>query len=122
MAYDITPVVHWNFNTGYYHELPAYTVMGYRDSIDQLVNQNRITYMRCVHLVTGFEFHAPLTAAYRLRVSSNNISIPHLLDNSVALANLGGIFGVVGNDPANSTSKGRAYQLLSEAIKAGIVL
>ncbi len=110
MAYDITPVVHWNFNTGYYHELPAYTVMGYRDSIDQLVNQNRITYMRCVHLVTGFDYNTTINSRVSVEgFFKQYFNTPYLLDDSVALANLGGTFGVVGNDPANSTSKGRAY-------------
>ena len=110
LAYNITPVVHWNFNTGYYHELPAYTVMGYRDSTNQLVNQNRITYMRCVHVVTGFDYNTPVNS--RLSVEGffkQYFNTPYLLDDSVALANLGGNFGVVGNDPATSTSKGRAY-------------
>jgi len=110
MAYSITPDVHWNFNTGYYHELPAYTVLGYRDSTDQLVNQNRITYMRCVHVVTGFDYNTKINSRVSVEgFFKQYFNTPYLLDDSVALANLGGNFGVVGNDPATSTSKGRAY-------------
>jgi CarboxypepD_reg-like domain/TonB-dependent Receptor Plug Domain len=56
MSVAIGKNVHWNFNTGYYHQTPAYTVFGYRDTLGNLVNQNRITYMRNLHLVTGFEY------------------------------------------------------------------
>jgi hypothetical protein len=110
MSYNITPEVHWNFNTGYYHELPAYTVLGYRDSTDQLVNQNRITYMRCLHVVTGFDYNTKINSRVSVEgFFKQYFNTPYLLDDSVALANLGGNFGVVGNDPATSTSKGRAY-------------
>ncbi len=110
MSYSITPDVHWNFNTGYYHELPAYTVMGYRDSTGQLVNQDRLTYMRCVHIVTGFDYNTKINSRVSVEgFFKQYFNTPYLLDDSIALANLGSNFGVVGNDPANSTSKGRAY-------------
>jgi len=110
MSYTIIPAVKWNFNTGYYHELPAYTVLGYRDTTGALVNQNRVTYMRCLHLVTGFEYTTPIYS--RISVEGfwkQYFNTPYLLDDSIALANLGGTYGVVGNSPAQSTSKGRAY-------------
>jgi hypothetical protein len=110
MSYNITTEVHWNFNTGYYHELPTYTVMGYRDSTNRLVNQNRITYMRCLHVVTGFDYNTHINSRVSVEgFFKQYFNTPYLLDDSVALANLGGNFGVVGNDPATSTSKGRAY-------------
>ncbi|MEM7040877.1 MAG: TonB-dependent receptor, partial [Bacteroidota bacterium] len=36
---------------------------------------------------------------------------PFLLRDSISLANLGGDFGVIGNEPVNSTSEGRTYGL-----------
>ncbi len=110
MSYNITPAFHWNFNTGYYHELPAYTVMGYRDSTSQLVNQNRLTYMRCLHVVTGFDYNSTINSRISIEgFFKQYFNTPYLLDDSVALANQGGNFGVVGNSPATSTSNGRAY-------------
>ncbi len=110
MSYNITDAVRWNFNTGYYHELPAYTVLGYRDTTGALVNQNRITYMRCLHLVTGFEYNTRFSSRVSLEgFFKQYFQTPYLLDDSIALANLGGNFGVVGNSPAASTSRGRTY-------------
>ena len=110
LSYAITSKFRWNFNSGYYHETPAYTVLGYRDTTNALVNQNRMTYMRNLHIVTGFEY----TTKINSRVSVEGFykqyfNLPFLLDDSISLANKGSDFGVVGNDPAQSTSKGRAY-------------
>ena len=110
MSYNIADAVRWNFNVGYYHEMPAYTVLGYRDTTGALVNQNRVTYMRCLHLVTGFEYSTKINS--RISVEGflkEYFNTPYLLDDSIALANLGGDYGVVGNSPANSTSNGRSY-------------
>jgi len=110
MSYNITENVRWNFNTGYYHEMPAYTVLGYRDSTNTLVNQHRITYVHCLHVVTGIDYET----RFNSRVSVEGFfkqyfNSPFLLDDSIALANLGGDYGVVGNDPTASSAKGRAY-------------
>jgi CarboxypepD_reg-like domain/TonB-dependent Receptor Plug Domain len=110
LSYAITDRIRWNFNTGYYHQTPTYLVLGYRDSTGGLVNQPRTSYMRNLHLVTGFE----LTTKVNSRISIEGFykqyfNVPFLLDDSIALANKGSDFGFVGNNPATSTSKGRAY-------------
>ena len=110
MSYNITEAVRWNFNTGYYHQMPAYTVLGYRDSSNTLINQNRTTYIHCLHVVTGFEYETKINS--RISVEGffkQYFNSPFLLDDSIALANLGGDFGVVGNNPTTSTARGRAY-------------
>jgi hypothetical protein len=90
--------------------MPTYTAMGYRDTTGTLANQNRLTYMHCLHVVTGFEYSTKINS----RVSAEGFfkqyfNTPFLLDDSISLANLGGDYGVVGNSPAASTSKGRSY-------------
>ncbi len=110
MSYAIIERLRWNFNTGYYHELPAYTVMGYRDLTGALVNQPRTTYMRNVHVVMGLEYTTKLNS--RISVEGffkQYFNVPFLLDDSISLSNQGSSFGVVGNDPAISNNKGRAY-------------
>ena len=110
-AYAITKKLSLNFNVGRYYQLPAYTVMGYRDNAGNLVNKlNEITYISNDHLVAGIEFN-PSTY--------NKISIegffkdynnyPYLVNKNVSLANLGGDFGVIGNEEVTSTSEGRSY-------------
>jgi hypothetical protein len=110
MSYSITDKVRWNFNTGYYHETPTYTVMGYRDSTQALVNKPRLTYMRNLHVVTGFEYTTPINSRVSVEgFYKEYFNLPFLLDDSISLANRGSDFGVVGNNPATSISRGRSY-------------
>ncbi len=110
-SYSLTEKLSVNFNTGIYFQLPAYTVMGYRDSSNQLVNQNNnITYIESDHFVCGLEYNftslSKITVEGFYKLYSN---YPFLLNDSISLANLGGDFGVIGNEPAVSNSDGRSY-------------
>lgn len=99
-----------NMNTGYYHQLPSYTILGYEDSTGSLVNKERLTYMRNVHAVAGIEYTTPINS--RISVEGfykRYYNVPFMLDNNISVANQGGGFGVVGNGPAKSTSEGRSY-------------
>ena len=40
LSYSINEKWNYNFNIGRYFQLPAYTVLGYRDSTNTLVNKN----------------------------------------------------------------------------------
>lgn len=86
-------------------------MLGYRDSSNRFVNkQNGIKYISCKHIVIGTEYNTKTNT--RIAVEGfyklyNNY--PFLTNDSVSLANLGGDFGVVGNEPAVSTSNGKSY-------------
>ncbi len=100
-----------SFNVGRYYQLPAYTVMGYRDSDGTLVNkENGITYIENDHLVGGLEFNpTPYSKITLEGFYKKYDNYPFLLRDSISLANLGGDFGVIGNEPAKSISEGRSY-------------
>ena len=111
LAYALGEKTSLNFNVGQYYQLPAYTVMGYRNNNNDLVNKNNeITYITNKHIVLGLETNPgnfskiTLEGFYKLY---NNY--PFLLGDSISLANLGGDFGVIGNEPVTSTSQGRSY-------------
>jgi hypothetical protein len=113
-SYSLTPSINANVNTGIYYQLPAYTILGYRDSQEgELTNKdNGVTFIQSKHLVGGFEFNLPQNA--RITVEGfykryNNY--PFLLEDSITLANLGADFGTIGNAPVSSTAKGRSYGL-----------
>jgi len=109
-SYSITEKLRWNFNTGYYHQTPVYTLMGYRDSLGTLVNQPNLTYNRNVHVVTGLEYSTKINS--RISVEGffkQYYNLPFLTDKQISISNIGSDFGVVGNEPAKSTSKGRSY-------------
>jgi len=100
----------WNFNTGYYHQMPAYTSLGYRDNTNALANKNTLTYMRNVHVVTGFDYATKWNGRFSVEgFYKQYFNVPFSVKEQVSLANLGGGFGVLGNEAVTSTSKGRAY-------------
>ena len=113
VSYALTPKLNLNFNMGRYFQLPTYTILGYRDKANTLVNkENKITYIRSDHFVTGFDINP--TQYSKISVEGfykNYQNYPFLLGDSISLANLGGNFGVIGNEAAKSISEGRSYGL-----------
>jgi len=111
LSYNFTDAFAFNANWGIFYQLPPYTTLGYRDVNGNLANKD-VTYIEAMHTVAGFsylfEFNGKLTAEGFLKNYSN---YPFLTATGVSLANLGGDFGVVGNQPATSTNKGRSYGL-----------
>jgi hypothetical protein len=100
-----------NFNVGQYFQLPAYTVMGYRNSSNELINKNNsITYINNKHLVFGIETNPGNFSKVTLEGFYKKYdNYPFLIGDSVSLANLGGDFGVIGNEEVTSSSEGRSY-------------
>lgn len=111
LSYALTEKLNVNGNIGRYYQLPAYTVMGYRDSNNVLVNkENQITYIEVDHYVGGFEYNINSYAKTTIEGFYKDYrNYPFLLADSISLANLGGDFGVIGNDAVTSISKGRSY-------------
>ncbi|HBH06615.1 MAG TPA: ferric aerobactin receptor [Flavobacteriales bacterium] len=110
-SYKVAPRWTINANVGRYFQLPPYTVMGFRDNNGSLVNaDNGLSYIESDHFVAGFKFFPTeyslisVEAFYKLYND-----YPLLTTDSLSLANLGGDFGVIGNEPAVSTSRGRSY-------------
>jgi hypothetical protein len=113
LSYVFAPKWSFNASVGRYFQLPPFTLLGYRDNGNNLINkQNNVSFIQCDHFVAGVEF---------LPYTNTKISVegfykvydkyPFLLRDSVSLANLGSDFGVIGNEPAVSLSQGRAYGL-----------
>jgi hypothetical protein len=94
-----------------YYQLPPNTVLGWRDDQGTLANrESGVCWMRADHAVAGLEW----TTATSARFSAEGFfkrygAYPFLTREGVSLANLGADFGVIGNAPAASTSRGRAY-------------
>ena len=111
LAYALGEKSSLNFNIGQYFQLPAYTVMGYRNNENQLVNKvNEITYINNKHVVFGLETNPGNFSKVTLEGFYKKYdNYPFLLGDGISLANLGGDFGVIGNEPVTSTSEGRSY-------------
>jgi len=112
-SYALSEKLNANFNVGRYFQLPPYTIMGYRDSNDLLANkENNITYIQADHFIAGLEFSPSLLSKVTVEGFYKNYdNYPFLTRDSLSLANLGGDFGVIGNEPVTSTSFGRTYGL-----------
>lgn len=111
LAWNITPELSWNNSISIYYQLPPNTALGFRDSAGTLVNQD-LTYISTQHYVSGVAYYLPWSAKISLegfyKIYNN---YPFLLERGITLANLGSDFGVIGNEPATSSSAGRAYGL-----------
>lgn len=100
-----------NANLGRYFQLPAYTVLGYRDENGTLVNrENGVTYIRSDQAVAGIEYNTSFNTRFTVEAFYKRYdNYPFLLRDSFALANLGADFGVIGNEPVAPIGVGRAY-------------
>lgn len=110
-SYLIAKNAHLNFNTGIYYQLPSYTILGYRNTEGDLVNKlNNVKYIQCKQVVLGADWFSSINS----KVSVEGFyklydRYPFSNNYQVSLANLGGDFGVLGNESVQSINKGRAY-------------
>lgn len=99
-----------NFNTGYYFQLPPYTCLGYNDQGNFVNLSSGIRYIGAFHLVTGIEYkyneYGRITLEGYAKMYDH---YPILEREGISLANLGGDFGVIGNESVTSKGKGRTY-------------
>lgn len=110
IAYALTDRFSINFNTGIYYQLPPYTVLGYQENGEFVNKNNNLKYIRSNHIVAGLEYNTASNSIITLEGYYKTYSdYPFLLRDSISLANLGGDFGVIGNEPAVSTARGRSY-------------
>lgn len=111
MSIRVTDWFRINANGGRYTQRPQYTILGYGNGQGGLLNKNNdIRYIRADHAVAGLEFipgtNTRITIEGFYKWYSN---YPFSLRDSVSLANRGAGYTVVGNEPVDSRSKGRAY-------------
>lgn len=113
-SYQLKPNLFLTANAGIYYQKPPYTVLGYRNNEGELENRdNDVRFIRNSQLIAGIEFVAPeknrrFTAEAFYKKYSN---YPSSIRNGITLANLGADFGVIGNEPVESTGEGKAYGL-----------
>lgn len=111
-AYALNKNLIFNFNTGRYSQLPAYTLMGYQQDGRFVNRDNGIKYISNNQLVAGLEWNSDNSSKFTIEGYYKAYqNYPFLLRDSVTLANLGADFGVIGNEAAIPVSEGRAYGL-----------
>jgi hypothetical protein len=114
VSYQLKPQLFWILNGGIYYQRPPYTALGFTNNEWVLANQeNNIRFIQSSQIITGIEKVIP--------EKSRRFSVegfykfynyyPSSLINGISIANLGADFGVIGNEPVVSDSKGRAFGL-----------
>ena len=116
-SWSFAPGWTWNANTGIYHQLPAYTILGYAgmgaDSTSMTLTNWRedLSYTTNRQVVMGVRRElAERNAAVSVEgFYKGYMNSPASATSGVALANLGADFGVVGNEEVTFNAEGRAY-------------
>ncbi|WP_369047755.1 TonB-dependent receptor [Tenacibaculum sp. UWU-22] len=110
LSYALTNQWRINSTAGIYYQLPAYTILGFRDNNNTLVNKNTTSYIQASHLVGGLEFKPKNTLKFTLEGFYKKYkNYPFSTSKQISLANLGSDFGVIGNEQVTSTSIGKSY-------------
>lgn len=110
LAYNLNGKSSINANLGRYYQLPSYTILGFENNGTYL--NKDAEYIQCDHAVLGLEYNP--TNYSKITVESfykNYDNYPFSDSVGISLANLGGDFGVIGNENITSSSKGRSYGL-----------
>jgi len=98
-----------NASTGIYFKLPVYTLLGYTDINNVLVNKNA-KYTRSTHYRMGFEFLPNDGLRFTVeRFYKQYANVALAARDGISLANLGTDFTVLGNEAVNTNGKGKAY-------------
>jgi len=104
------PGLYVNANVGQFHQLPSYTILGYRNNSNQLDNKDRVDYIRNRSAAAGFQYNAGMNTRITLEGFYKQYQrYPFSLTDSISLGNLGTDFAVLGNEPIASSSEGKAY-------------
>ena len=110
-SYAISSKFNLNASIGRYAKIPIYTVLGYKDSLGNLLNKEN-KYILCDHYVAGIEYLP--TNSLRLTVEGfykQYSNYPVSVKDGISLANEGGGFGAIGNERTTATGSGRSYGL-----------
>ncbi|OEK04978.1 TonB-dependent receptor [Roseivirga misakiensis] len=108
-AYTFDAQRKWSVNAslGRYFKIPPYTILGFTNNAGAFANQNA-EYIRSDHAVLGLEYLVTPSARFTLEGFYKKYdNYPVSITDSVSLANLGGDFSVLGNEPIASVGLGR---------------
>lgn len=107
-SYRLAPKFTVNASAGRYYKIAPYTILGFRFN-GLLANEN-VEYIKSDHLVAGFEFNPkPSTRITLEGFYKWYDNYPVSIDRGISLANLGGDFGVLGNERVSSDGRGKTY-------------
>ncbi len=101
----------WSINgsVGRYFRLPPYTILGFRNNDNTLVNQNT-AYTRSDHIVLGVQHYFGPSSSISLEgFYKRYADYPVSVLDQVSLANQGADFQILGSEDIESVGRGRSY-------------
>lgn len=113
LSYQLTEDQKWKLNTsvGRYFKMPTYTALGFQDLQGNFINKNN-RYTRSDHYVFGIEYNWTPTARITVEGFMKKYSqYPVSVLDQISLANKGGGFEVLGNEPITDNGAGESYGL-----------
>ncbi|MFC4230967.1 TonB-dependent receptor domain-containing protein [Parasediminibacterium paludis] len=113
VAFSYTLTNKWALNAsiGRYFKIPTYTVLGFADNNNMLVNQSA-KYLHSDHYIAGLEYVPNDALRFTMEGFYKQYAhVPVSLRNGIALSNLGNDFTVLGNEAVITNGKGKAYGL-----------
>lgn len=98
-----------NGSVGRYFKLAPYTILGFADAGQNLVNKEA-DYLRSTHYATGFEFLPGEDLRFTIEgFYKRYAQVPVSARTGISLSNLGTDFNVLGNEKVVTSGKGKAY-------------
>ena len=119
-SYVLMPQLKLNTAIGSYYKLPSYTVLGYKDANNNF--SNLVPYIQCNHMVAGLEFLPAIATRFTLEAFDKRYSnYPVSQIDGISLANKGGDFSILGNEPVVAKglgkSRGIEFQFQQKLVK-----
>jgi len=109
-SYGITEKLSFNASIGKYYQLPPYTALGYATPQGVFVNKDNLKYMAAAHYVAGLELVPGENMQFTAEgFFKNYTKYPYSVLDSVPLSTKSADYGIFGDEPLLSTSRGRAY-------------
>ena len=119
-SYVLMPQLKLNTAIGSYYKLPSYTVLGYKDANNNF--SNLVPYIQCNHMVAGLEFLPAIATRFTLEAFDKRYcNYPVSQIDGISLANKGGDFSILGNEPVLASglgkSRGIEFQFQQKLVK-----
>lgn len=109
LSYEFRENWRINGSLGRYYKLPPYTILGFRDNDNTLVNQD-VEYTVSDHYVLGLQHYFSPSASISLEGFYKRYDdYPVSVLDGVSLANKGADFEILGSEDVASVGKGRSY-------------
>ena len=107
--YALSDKLKINASIGRYSKIPVYTILGYRDANNNLVNQNA-DYTLSTHYVVGLEYILRTSTRFTLEAFYKDYSnYPVSVISSTSIANIGSDYNIVGNEAIKTVGGGKTY-------------